>query len=317
MKWLSVFVCLYAFTSISSAQVLDRIIAVVNDEIILASDEAELLKRLKQPGSIDDILLLGQSQDDLSKDQKKRMDYLVLEKLFESEIKRLNLSVTIERVEQEIRDIARRNGISRNEMLSALRAQGVSTSEYQDFVKTKIERQSLIEAEIASKIRISDEEVLGHYLRNNPNNESTVYEYQLAHIFFNPRKGGPQAALQRAEQVYAKAQSGEAFDKLAEQNSEDSNFTAGGLLGNFKAGEMSKEFEQAVHNLGIGQISKPVSSRAGIHILRVLNKKVVADPRFEQQKERLRATLAEQAFKRHLENWIQVKRDDSFIRINQ
>ncbi len=306
-----------ALSTKAQAEVVDRILAVVNDEIILLSDDSALLQKLSKPGAIDDMLLMGSTAADLKSSVEKRMQYLVLERLLDSEVKRLNFSVTVERVEQEIRDRAKMNGLSRNEMLNAIKAQGISASEYQDFLKTRIERQALIESEISNKVRISDDEVLGAYMRSNPKSESGVFEYQLAHIFFNPKKGGAEAAQKRAAEVHAKLKSGAAFEQLAEQNSEDSNYTAGGALGTFKAGEFSAEFEAAVRNVGVGEYSLPVESRSGIHILRVLNKKLVTDPKFEEQKERIRSGLAEKAFRRHFEIWLQTKRDESFVRINK
>jgi peptidyl-prolyl cis-trans isomerase SurA len=285
--------------------------------VILQSDDVSLLQKLSKPGAFDEMLLMGNAPQDLQKSADKRLEYLILERLLDSEVKRLNFSITVERVEQEIRDRAKMNGMSRNEMMAAIKAQGVSASEYQDFLKTRIERQSLIESEISNKVRVSDDEVLGAYMRSNPKTDTGVFEYQLAHIFFNPKKGSPEAAQKRALEVYSKLKAGGEFDLLAEQNSEDSNFTAGGALGTFKAGEFSKEFESAVQNLNVGDYSAPVASRSGVHILRVLNKKLVTDPKFEEQKERIRASLSEKAFRRHFETWLQTKRDESFVRINK
>ncbi|MGZ5279577.1 MAG: peptidylprolyl isomerase, partial [Pseudobdellovibrionaceae bacterium] len=266
---------------------------------------------------IDDLLLFGQRADALKGNRQLQTDYLINEKLLDSEIKRLNLSVTVERVEQEIRDIAKKNNVSRADLMNALKAQGMNPSDYQDFIKTRIERQSLIEQEISSKIRVSDEDVSAQYSRLNPNATTGIYEYTLAHILFNPRKGGPQAAKERADAVLKKLKEGASFDATAEQNSEDPAFSAGGVLGTFKAGEFSPEMEKAVHGLGAGDLSDVVQTRAGFHIIKVLNKKIISDPRFEQEKEKVRAQLFEKAFQKHFKNWIESKREESFIRINQ
>lgn len=308
------FVCSLSF--VAQAQLVDRVVAVVNDETVLQSDLNRLSQTLAKPGSADDMLLNGETQASLKNNPKGQLDYLINERLFDSEIKRQNLSVTVERVEQEIRDIAKRNGVSRNEMLAMVKKQGMSASEYQDFIKTRIERQSLVETEITSKIRVSDEDVMAYYARKYPGASTGAYEYTLAHIFFNPKKGGAQAAKERAQKVASKLKAGENFETLAEQNSEDTNFTSGGLLGTFKSGEFSSEMESAVKDLDVGQTSGVAMSRSGFHVLKVLGKKVISDPRFDQEKEKIRGLLFEQAFSRHLKNWLTQKRQDSFIRIN-
>lgn len=321
MKQLLISTCLVtcgliATPALATFEKIEGIVAIINTEIITEGDLKTFAKKVESNGIIDDMLLLGKPQADLKTSRQAQMDYLVNEKLLESEVKRLNLSVTVERVEQELREIAKKNGISRPDLNQAIRSQGLSFSEYQDFIKGRIERQSLIEQEITSKIRVSDEDVLGEYTRLHPDSETGVYEYTVAHILFNPRKGGAQAADERARVVLGKLKSGEVFEALAEQNSEDPSFANGGLLGTFKAGEFAKEMEQAVAKLSPGQTTDLVKSRAGFHILKLISKRVITDPRFEKEKEKIRNQLFEKSFQKQLRNWIEQKRDDSFIRIN-
>jgi peptidyl-prolyl cis-trans isomerase SurA len=313
----SLLITILLASSLAFGEVVDRILAVVNSEIVLLSDLKTFNRKVESGGMIDDLLLFGQRSDSLKTNRQLMLDYLINEKILDSEIKRLNLSVTIERVEQEIRDIAKKNNVSRADLMSAIKAQGMNPSDYQDFIKTRIERQSLIEQEISSKIRVSDEDVSAQYSRMNPNTTTGIYEYSLAHILFNPRKGGPQAAKERADAVLKKLRDGASFDAVAEQNSEDPNFSAGGILGVFKAGEFSPEMEKAVHSLDAGEVSEVVQTRAGFHIMKVLSKKIITDPKFEHEKERIRGQLFEKAFQKHFKNWIDGKREESFIRINQ
>lgn len=309
---------MFAKTGFAAPERVEGIIAIVNSEIVTDSDVRAFQKKLKNNGIIDDILLMGKTADEVKGDRGAQLDYLINEKLLESEIKRLNLSVTVERVEQELRDIAKKNGIPRSELAGAIRAQGLVFSDYQDFIKSRIERQSLIEQEITSKIRVSDDDVLAEYTRQRPDSRSGIYEYTVAHILFNPRKGGgPQAAEARAQNVLKKLKGGEDFESLAEQNSEDPNFTNGGLLGTFKAGEFAPEMEQAVAKLNAGETTNIVKSRMGLHILKLIGKRVIADPQFEKEKEKIRNQLFEKSFQKQLRNWMEQKREESFVRINQ
>lgn len=318
MKTLFTIVLMFLASSAAQAarEPLEGIVAIVNNEVILRSDVEKFREKIKSNGMIDELLLVGMKPDELKADPKAQLNYLISERLLDSEIKRLNLAVTIERVEQEIREIAKRNQMSRAELTTALQAQGVKMSEYQQFMKTRIERQALMEQEITSKVRVSEEDVLAEYLRRHPKSEAGA-EYTLAHIYFNPRKGGADAAKERAQEVVSKIKSGQSFDALAEQNSEDSNFAQGGMLGVFKTGEMSPEFEKAVQGLQPGETSGVVPSRTGFHILKVVARKVIPDPRFEQEKDKLRAYLSEKSFQTQFKNWLESKREESFVRINQ
>jgi peptidyl-prolyl cis-trans isomerase SurA len=316
MKFVSSFILIFLFST-AFAETVDKIIAVVNNEIVLQSDVTAFSKKIERGEMVDDLLLFGDKIEILKTSPQKKLNYLVNEKILASEIKRLNLSVTVERVEQEIRDIAKRNGVTRNDLMSAIRAQGMTASDYQDFIKTRVERQSLIEQEISSKIRVSDEDIMADYIRNNPTSSAGSYEYTLAHILFNPKKGGAQAAKERAEKVLKRIRFGESFETLAEQTSEDSNFSSGGLLGTLKTGEFNQQMEQAVQNLDPNEVSEIVQTKAGFHILKVIGKKVGMDANYEKQKEKIRSTLFERAFQKHFKNWLETKREDSFVRINQ
>ena len=299
------------------AEVVEKTLAVVNSEIVLESDLKDLQKRLSKPGMIDDALLGDKTVDSLKKDRKAQLEYLINEKILASEIKRLNLSVTNERVESELKDMAKRNNVSDAELANILKGQGIAIADYKVFMKEKIEKQSLFDTEIISKLRISDEDAMNEYLKANPNNKPSIDEFSVAHIFFSPKKGGAEAAYGRAETVLGKLRGGENFDTMAEQFSEDPNFSTGGNLGTFKSGEFIPEIEAAISNLKVGETTQIVKSRLGYHIVKLTGKKLTQDPKFEKAKERIKAQLLEASFKRQLKLWLQNKRDESFVRINE
>jgi len=301
----------------ASAKTVDKIVAIVNDQPITLTDIEKFKKKIASGGLVDDALLkLGDSKE-LVKDRNALLNQLIDEKLIDSEVKKKSMEVTIERVEQEIRNIAQNNGISRQQLTSALAQKGVSMSQYQDFIKTSLERQGLIEKEVTSKIRISDEDISSYYLAKKGPSASQTYEYTLSHIFLNPKNpGGDSAALERAKNVAEKLKSGQSFEKLAEQYSEDGNFTKGGALGTFHSGEMTKELQTAVRPLDTGDVSGIVKTAQGYQILKVNKRTLIADPKLEEEKENIRRVLYADAFKRQFKLWLNQRHEESFIRIN-
>lgn len=300
----------------SAARPVDKIVAIVNDQIITASDVEKFKKKLSTGGLVDDALVKLNDTSVLSKDRNAILNYLIDEKLIDSEVKRKNQEVTIERVEQEIRNIAKTNNISRSQLQDALKAKGVSVAQYQDFIKTSLERQGIIEREVTNKIRISDEDISSHYLAKKGASASQIFEYTLSHIVFSPRTGGDEAALSRAKAVEQKLKTGQSFEKMAEQFSEDPNFTKGGLLGTFRAGEMLKEIEDAVVKLAPGEISPVVRTSNGYHLIKITKRTLISDPKLDEQREDIRRNLYAEAFKRQFRLWLNQKRDESFIKIN-
>lgn len=299
------------------AEVVEKTVAIVNSELVLKSDFKALEEKLGKPGLVDDSLLFEKPVSSLKNDHKAQLDYLINESLIRSEIKRLNLSITSDRVDAEIKDMAKRNNVSDSELLNIIQNQGVSIEDYKGFLKQSIEKRSLMDAEIISKLRISDEDALNEYLKTNPSNRPSIDEFSVSHIFFSPKKGGTEASLKRAETVLGKLRSGENFETLAQQFSEDPNFSSGGSLGTFKSGEFLPEIEESISGLKVGETTPIVKSRMGFHIVKLTGKKLTTDPKFEKNKEIIKAKLLEASFKRQLKNWLQSKRDESFIRINE
>lgn len=316
MKVILIFLSLFSAAFVE-ARTIEKVVTIVNDQVITLSDVNNFKKRLQTGGLVDDALMRMTDAKSLLASRDALLNYMIDERVLDSEVKHKGLEVTIERVEQEIRNIAKGNNISRNQLRDALAAKGVTMSQYQDFIKTSLERQSLIEREISSKVRISDDDINSYYLAKKGPSGAQIFEYQLAHILFNPKNpGGTEGAISRAKAVLEKLKNGQPFDKMAEQYSEDGNFTKGGLLGTFRAGEMVKEIEASVSKLSPGEISGIVKTGQGFHIIKVIKRTLVSDPRLEEERESIRNTLYGEAFKRQFRLWLDQRRDEAFIRNN-
>ncbi len=303
---------------LASAEVIERIVAIVNNEIISMTDISRYADRLRNRGLTDDLLIPDDAtRQAVLQDREKLLQKMIDEKLIDSEVKRQNLQVAIERVEQEIRTIARRNNVTREQLQEELKRQGVSVSQYQDFIKTGLERQSLMEKAVTSKIKITDQDVLNYYAQHNKGPEAQLFEFTLAHAVFLKAKDVTSKARSRAELFEKRLKSDGNFEKLAGEMSEDPNFEAGGKFGTFRSGELVQALEQAVKNLSSGDVSGIVESPEGFHILKVLDKKLIPDPRFEQERDKISQVLYDAAYKRQLQSWLEQLRQDAFLRINK
>lgn len=171
---------LVLFSGLAQCKVIERIVAIVNDQIVTLSDIEHFRKKLSADGFVDESLIRLTDKDKLVKDREALVNHLIDEKILDYEVRKKNLDITIERVEQEIRSITKRQNISRTQLRDALAQRGVTFSEYQDFIKTSIERQSLIEREVSSKIKISDEDAAAFTLISGAQRNRQAFEYTLA-----------------------------------------------------------------------------------------------------------------------------------------
>jgi len=313
---MSIFSFLFFFSAITSAQVVDGIVAVVNEDAITQSDLRDFQNKLKKNGLIDDSLLGMYDRKKLQSDNKALLNYLIDERTIDSEIRRQGLVSPIEQVEGEIRNIARSRGVNLNQLRQALKAEGIAYSDYQDFIKTSLQRQNLLQKEVTSKIKISDEEVNSFYVKNYSSAKALVYEYTLAHIVFLSRNGGNSAAETRANSVYEKLKQRIPFETLVSQHSEDPQLTQGGFFGTFKVSDFNKSVADIISRLEPGEFSAPVRMPDGFHIFKATRKNLVPSPELEARREEIRRKLTAENFKRQYTIWIEQKRKESFIKIN-
>jgi peptidyl-prolyl cis-trans isomerase SurA len=298
-----------------SKELVDKIVASVSSDVLLLSEVKSFSARVDRPGSVDDTLLLGTSLDTLKKNKAEQLNYLLREKILDSEIKRLGLSASDSQVEGELAQMAKRNHLGTAEFGDYLKTQGYTLDEYKAILKSRIERQSFYEREIISKLRITDEDALSYYQSKNPKYQPSIGEFKISQIFFSAKKGGFDQALARAKAAQDKLDNGEKFETLANQLDETPGANQDGFLGTFKSGEFLPEIEKSIVSLNENQVSGILKGPAGFHIVKLLSKKSVMDPEFVKVKEQIKAGLVQQNFERQLKNWFELKKLDSNLKV--
>lgn len=315
MKIFLMLSCFFVSLTVFSKTLVDKIIAATSSDVVLLSDLQKFPKRLDKAGSLDETLMLGQSAESLKKSSAEQLNYLIREKILESEIKRLGMLVGDAQVDSELSQMAKRNQMSSLDFSNYLNSQGYTLDEYRKILKTRIERQGFFEREIISKLRITDEDALGYYQTKNPNYRPSVGEFKIAQIFFSAKRGGAELALARAKSALDKMRAGESFETLANQLDETPNSNPDGFLGTFKSGEFIPEIEKAIASLSENQTTNIVQGSNGFHIVKVLSKKSVLDPDFIKVKEAIKSTLIQQNFERQLKTWFELKKLESNLKV--
>lgn len=311
------FILVTLIASIGMSEVVDRILAIVNNKIVTQSDLDSFQKRLKTKGLVDEALLNFYEIKKITADQTSILSYLIEERLIDSEVDRQGIVSPIEKVEAEIRNILSRSNTSREALRASLKGRGIAYSDYQDFIKTSLERQSLLQKEISSKIKISDDDIASAYIQTTKDSKALVFEYELSHILFNRTNGGPAEAMKRAQNVRGKLDRGSAFEALASQFSEDPEFSQGGLFGTVKVGEIVPQLEKALVGIRPGDVTGIVEMPDGYHIFKVIRRTLVASPDFERAKARIGDRLFAEAFRRQYFVWIESLRSTSYVKINK
>jgi peptidyl-prolyl cis-trans isomerase SurA len=265
----SLLIIMTALPAFSPAQEIDRIAAIVNEEIITSHEVNQgvllLAKEEEKKGAL--------TEADKAQLQPKALKSLIDKKLIDQKVRELGISISEEELRQTIEDVKKQNKLSQEELISALRSQGLTFDQYKAQLREQLERVRLMGQEVRSKIQVGENEAREYY-EANPGSFSTDDSFRARHIFFrlnrNSRGDEVNKVLTTAMMVLQQAQSGKDFAELARKYSDDPQAaTDGGELGTFKKGDMLPEIENAVIGMRTGQISDIVNTPAGFHIIKL------------------------------------------------
>lgn len=301
-------------TQAQTYTLLDRIAAVVNDEIILLSEldqqvelaEADLRQRQIQPPAPH---ILAQ----------RVLDSMVMQTLQYQRANMRGLQATDEEINAELSQMAAENSLTLLQLREALNNQ---IPDGFNIIRTQISEQILIqklrEVEVISQVHITEDEINNFLQRQKLQN--TQDEYQLAHLLITrPDSPTPEQRTQveaKINDIYQQIRQGSDFAQMAVRYSEGSKALSGGDLGWLNLDQMPSFFVTEVIGLQTGQMSKIIESPAGYHIIKLLDKRSTASQNTGQAQEQeaiqaIRIRKANETF----DLWMRRLRDEAFIEL--
>ena len=263
-----------AQTASSLPRQADFIVAVVNSEPITNNEVQALKARLEKELPPGTKLPEGQSFD------KQALDQLIIEKAQLQVARENGIRIEENEIELTLQNIARQNQLTKEQLFQRLGQEGLTLAAFREQVRTQLVINRLREREVENRSRISDADVEKEIQARQLNNQggALAMDLNLAMILIPvPENSSPTeiAALQaKALQVSQRAKSGENFANLATSFSQAADKGAnGGEMGLRPADRYPTLFVDSTQSLTKGDISEPVRSGAGFHILKVLDKK--------------------------------------------
>ncbi len=268
---------------------VNRIAAIVNDDIILMSDvevqaSADLARSQRT--------LLDLSPKERTRVEREALDSLIADKLLDSEVKTANIEIPDHDIDQAMEATKKQYNMDDAAFERELAKEGYSMSSYRDMMRRKMGQFELLRMKVSSKIRVSDEDVKAEYARR-AKMDSAEEEVRVRQIFFRiPKEAKDDPAVKaRAMDIAKRARAGENFVELCKKYSEGPSREDGGDLGYFRRGVMQAEVDRAVFGLKVGQVSDPVKSQWGYHVFMLVDRRKLPPPPFEQIRTELREKL--------------------------
>jgi len=252
-----------------SAQVqpLDAIVAVVNDDVIVQSELDDAIAMV-----VPELQAQGTEVPPGDVLEKQVLERLILERLQLQQAKRLGIEVDEATLDEALTNIAQRNGLPLSELRTALEANGISYDEFREDTRKQLITARLQQEAVVRTIRVSDQEV-DRFLATQRDSLIKRSDVRLSHILVAVPEDADAArtdqARRKAGELVRRLRAGEDFAKLAVASSDGRRALEGGDLGWFPIAEVPSLAVEPAQNLAKGEVSDPIRSPSGFHIIKV------------------------------------------------
>lgn len=255
----------------AAAQVMDRILVIVNDEIITESEFATAMQR-----TLRELRAEGRDAPPRRVLENQVMENLILERIQLQIAESLNITVTESRIDRAIDEIAARQSLSREELMHRVRRTELTVDEYRAEIGKQIRIQRLVDRQIRRNVVVTDAEIDAHLATVGDEDAARKVEYEIAHIFLGASDDDPERAAElrrRAASIRAELEGGADFATLARRHSTGSDAAQGGYLGWRNRDRLPDLFYRAIRNLEAGAVSPVLESAGGLHIVKLIGRR--------------------------------------------
>lgn len=255
------------------AEPLDRIVAVVEDDVILENELRQEVIAIVQK--------LQASNTQMPPDyviKKQVLEKMIMEKLQRHLAERAGINLSEDMLTNSATDIAQRNNMSLEQFKDELQRQGMSYAAFLENMKNEIVINQLRAKEIGERIKVSDREI-EHFIETEDKGGDGLGQFHLGHILIAVKEGASadtiKKAVDKAEKLVKELRAGLDFGKAAASVSDDENALKGGDLGWHSKNDVPTIFVDVVGKMKMGDVSDPIRSPSGFHIIKMLEAKGV------------------------------------------
>ncbi|RLB13356.1 MAG: peptidylprolyl isomerase [Deltaproteobacteria bacterium] len=228
--------------------------------------------------------------------KKNLLESLINRELLYQESVKRGIKVDEKAVERQLAEVKKRYP-TEAAFKEALKRAHYSEADIKYQLKRAIAIEQFINEELRSHIHITDKNAREFY-DSHPDLFRRPEQVRASHILIkvglNPTKEEKQKAMKKIKEIQEKLKKGKDFAELAQAFSDAPSASRGGDLGYFSRGQMVKSFEEAAFALNIGQVSDPVETPFGYHLIKVTDKRPETKMAFAEIKDRLKPYLVDQ-----------------------
>jgi peptidyl-prolyl cis-trans isomerase SurA len=302
-----------------SAEIVDRIVAVVNDDVITLTELNTLIKPY-----IEKIRTLGYSPEKekqlIFKVRESMLNRLIDEKIEDQEIKRAKIEISDEQIDSTLERIKETNFYTDEDLRAGLAKDGLTMKEYRKRIRDQILRTRLVNLNVKSKIVITKEDIKAYY-EKHLDKYGGKKKYHLRNIIMTvPSLADSGKKLEikaKMDEILEELKAGQSFEALAKKYSESPAASDGGDLGVFEFDSLSPKLQKAIKDIKPGGFTPVLDTDQGYQIFFL--EEIVNAPgkSLESVSPEIERILYEESVERKYQTWIEGLRKQAVIKIIQ
>ena len=294
-----------------SAEVLERILAVVNDELITEQDlqmvMAPVVAQIR-------TTYTGQEYEDRLKGARRQfLDRVIEDKLILSEAKRKLVIVKDPEVDEMMAEV-RNKFPGREAFLKSVEDQGYTEKKLWDRFHDQVMMQKLVAYEVRSRISVSPGEV-NEYYKIHSQDFAQGDRIKLQHILVRVGTRSEEEASAFAQSLFDKIKAGASFTEIATAASEGAEAKEGGDMGWVEKGQLMGEIDEKIFALNEGEITPPIPTALGYHIFKVVERQRSSVEPLSEVRAQIQDIIFKEKTKERLESWLQSLKKNAYISI--
>jgi len=292
---------------LSEGVILDRVVAVVNDDVITLTEVQEeglqIIRRIVQE-------TLGEERERrLRSVERQILDELILRRLQLQEAKKEKIEATTTEVRTAIDELKRRSSLtSDDELRIAMARELLSEEQFRKGIAEQVALTKLVARQVRSKVVVLDEEA-SRYYDQHQDRFRDIPQVKIRHLLVAVPAQPTQEAMLHAKAQIEEAQAviklGARFSTVAKQYAEGPLASSSGEVWTMSRGELAPELERMALALPIGQVSGIIVTPAGFHLIQVEERTMGKVLPFDQVKETVRNLLFDQKAETKFKEWVQ------------
>ena len=308
-----------AAVPVTSASVtIERIIAKIDDDIIMLSELQDFVKprveKLRQN-------YRGEQLNRRIRElELAALDTMIQSKLIAKRASGLELKVSEKEIENAVADILRQNKTTTAGLRAFLESQGITMEKYREDIRKRLLARRVENMEVGGRVSVMEQEIADYYDAHSDDYREAE-KRTVRQIFFPVDKGASaseiEAQRKKADLAYKEAaKPGADFAEVAQKHSEGPARSRGGSLGSVKKGEVFPELEQLIFSTAKGGTSKPTRTRVGFHVIHVDDVAPGKVITLDRVSGKIRSKLFKEKFTKRRREWITDLKRAAFLEIS-